>query len=152
MLREGQADGVPADAVHVVERGRRQAGDARRSSALPKISDLSKVDQDFTLYGSPECRQRTDCLLGLQQTYGLKFKKFTPVDIDLRHEVLKRGDDVASIVFTTDPQNKRENIVLLEDDKGMFPPYNSTFVVRDEVAEQAGRGPARRSSSRSRRA
>jgi osmoprotectant transport system substrate-binding protein len=106
--------------------------------SLSKISDLAKHDQKLTLYGSPECRQRTDCLLGLQQTYGLDFKKFTPVDIALRHEVLKRGDDIVSIVFTTDPQNKRQNIVLLEDDKGMFPPYNSTFVVRDEVAQQAG--------------
>ena len=105
---------------------------------LQKISDLKGPDKDLTLYGSPECRERTDCLLGLQQTYGLDFKKFTPVDIALRHEVLKRGDDIVSIVFTTDPQNKRENLVLLEDDKGMFPPYNSTFVVRDEVAEKAG--------------
>src|SRR3712207_2420845 len=39
---------------------------------LSKISDLAKVDQDFTLYGSPECRQRTDCLLGLRQTYKLR--------------------------------------------------------------------------------
>jgi osmoprotectant transport system substrate-binding protein len=105
---------------------------------LQKISDLKGKDKDLTLYGSPECRQRTDCLLGLKQTYGLKFKKFTPVDIALRHEVLKRGDDIVSIVFTTDPQNKRENLVLLEDDKGMFPPYNSTFVVRDETASKAG--------------
>jgi osmoprotectant transport system substrate-binding protein len=105
---------------------------------LQKISDLKGKAQDLTLYGSPECRQRTDCLLGLRQTYGLRFGKFTPVDIALRHEVLKRGDDVVSIVFTTDPQNKRQNLVLLEDDMGMFPPYNSTFVVRDEVAEQAG--------------
>jgi osmoprotectant transport system substrate-binding protein len=109
-----------------------------QANGLRKISDLSKVDQEFTLYGSPECRQRTDCLLGLEQTYGLKFQKFTPVDIDLRHEVLDRGDKIASIVFTTDPQNKRENIVLLEDDKGMFPPYNSTFVVRDEIVQKAG--------------
>ena len=105
---------------------------------LQQISDLAEHDQDLTLYGSPECRQRTDCLLGLRQTYGLDFEKFTPVDIALRHEVLKRGDDVVSIVFTTDPQNKRQGLVLLEDDKGMFPPYNSTFVVRDEVAEKAG--------------
>jgi osmoprotectant transport system substrate-binding protein len=105
---------------------------------LQQISDLEKHDQDLTLYGSPECRERTDCLLGLRQTYGLRFDKFTPVDIALRHQVLERGNDVVSIVFTTDPQNKRENLVLLEDDKGMFPPYNSTFVVRDEVADQAG--------------
>ncbi len=43
-----------------------------------------------------------------------------------------------SIVFTTDPQIKREGFVLLEDDKGMFPPYNSTLVVRDDVLEKAG--------------
>ena len=93
--------------------------------SLQKISDLKPVASKLTLYGSPECRQRLDCLLGLEQVYGLKFKKFVPVDIALRHEVLKKGQADVSIVFTTDPQNKREGFVLLEDDKGMFPPYNS---------------------------
>ena len=50
-----------------------------------------------------------------------------PVDIDQRHEVLTSGQADVSIVFTTDPQIKRNNEVLLEDDKGMFPPYNSTL-------------------------
>jgi osmoprotectant transport system substrate-binding protein len=105
---------------------------------LEKISDLEGKSQDLTLYGTPECRQRLDCKLGLEQVYGLKFKKFVPVDIALRHEVLTKGQADVSIVFTTDPQNKREGFVLLEDDKGMFPPYNSTLVVRNEVIEQAG--------------
>ena len=102
------------------------------------ISDLAEHDQDMTLYGSPECRQRTDCLLGLQQVYGLDFKEFVPVAIDLRHQVLIDGKADASIVFTTDPQIQREGFVLLEDDKGMFPPYNSTFVVSQELADEAG--------------
>ncbi|MGE5636829.1 MAG: glycine betaine ABC transporter substrate-binding protein [Nocardioidaceae bacterium] len=105
---------------------------------LKKISDLSKVASKLTLYGSPECRQRLDCLLGLQQVYGLEFKKFVPVAVDLRHEVLRKGQADVSIVFTTDPQIKRNDEVLLEDDKGMFPPYNSTLLVRDEVAQKAG--------------
>jgi osmoprotectant transport system substrate-binding protein len=105
---------------------------------LSKISDLKGKSQDLTLYGSPECRQRLDCLLGLEKVYGLKFKKFVPVDIALRHEVLKKGQADVSIVFTTDPQNKREGFVLLEDDKGMFPPYNSTLVVRNDVLDKAG--------------
>ncbi len=102
------------------------------------ISDLAEHDQDLTLYGSPECRQRTDCLLGLEQVYGLDFKEFVPVDIALRHEVLTSGKADLSIVFTTDPQIEREGFVLLEDDQGMFPPYNSTFVVRGETAAVAG--------------
>jgi osmoprotectant transport system substrate-binding protein len=106
--------------------------------SLQKISDLKPVAGKLTLYGSPECRQRLDCLLGLEQVYGLKFKKFVPVDIALRHEVLKKGQADVSIVFTTDPQNKREGFVLLDDDMGMFPPYNSTLVVRNDVIDKAG--------------
>ena len=105
---------------------------------LTKISDLEGVAEELTLYGTPECRQRLDCLLGLQEVYGLEFKKFVPVDIALRHEVLTKGQADVSIVFTTDPQIKREGFVLLEDDKGMFPPYNSTLVVRNDILEQAG--------------
>jgi osmoprotectant transport system substrate-binding protein len=105
---------------------------------LKNISDLAKVASKLTLYGSPECRKRLDCLLGLQQVYGLKFKKFTPVDVAQRHDVLKTGRADISIVFTTDPQIKREGEVLLKDDKGMFPPYNSTLVVRKDVSDKAG--------------
>jgi osmoprotectant transport system substrate-binding protein len=105
---------------------------------LVNISDLKPVAGKLTLYGSPECRTRLDCLAGLQKVYGLKFKKFVPVAIDLRHEVLTKGQADVSIVFTTDPQIKRNNEVLLKDDKHMFPPYNSTFVVRDDVSSKAG--------------
>jgi osmoprotectant transport system substrate-binding protein len=105
---------------------------------LKTISDLDGKSQDLTLYGSPECRQRLDCLLGLQQVYGLKFKKFVPVDIARRHEVLTSGRADVSIVFTTDPQINREKEVLLEDDKGMFPPYNSTLIMKQETFDEAG--------------
>jgi osmoprotectant transport system substrate-binding protein len=105
---------------------------------LTTISDLEPVAGEFTMYGSPECRQRLDCLLGLQEVYGLEFQRFVPVDLALRHEVLTKGQADVSIVFTMDPQIAREQFVLLEDDKGMFPPYNSTLVMRNEVAEEGG--------------
>jgi osmoprotectant transport system substrate-binding protein len=105
---------------------------------VTKISDLKGKAQDLTLYGTPECRQRLDCLLGLEKVSGLKFTKFVPVDPALRHEVLEKGQADVSIVFTTDPQNKRDNLVLLKDDKGMFPPYNSTFLVKQSFLDQAG--------------
>jgi osmoprotectant transport system substrate-binding protein len=105
---------------------------------VTKISDLKSKASELTLYGSPECRTRRDCLLGLEQVYGLKFKKFTPVNVDQRHEVLTSHQADLSIVFTTDPQIKRNNEVLLQDDKGMFPPYNSTFLMKKSVADKAG--------------
>jgi osmoprotectant transport system substrate-binding protein len=106
---------------------------------LETISDLEDSDEEFTLFGSRECRQRQDCLAGLQRVYGLDFKAFVVTPIEDRFDVLRDHDGaVASIVFTTDPQIGRENVVLLEDDRGMFPPYNSMFVARDEVVQNAG--------------
>jgi osmoprotectant transport system substrate-binding protein len=110
---------------------------------LQKISDLAEHARDLTLYGSPECRQRFDCLRGLREIYGLRFKRFVPVDVSKRHEVLTSGKADVSIVFTTDPQIQREGEVLLEDDKGMFPPQNSTLVMRKDVADRAGADLAR---------
>jgi osmoprotectant transport system substrate-binding protein len=113
--------------------------DTAEKLGLSKISDLAQHARDLTLYGSRECRQRLDCLRGLREVYGLRFKRFVPVDVSQRHEVLTSGKADVSIVFTTDPQIQREGEVLLEDDKGMFPPYNSTLVMRKEVADRAGR-------------
>jgi glycine betaine/choline ABC-type transport system substrate-binding protein len=106
---------------------------------VKKVSDLKGKSQDLTLYGSPECRQRPDCLVGLEQDYGLKFKKFVPVDIGLRYEVLDKGQADLSIIFTTDAQlSTRKDVVTLEDDKHVFPPGNPIFVARKAKVDQAG--------------
>jgi glycine betaine/choline ABC-type transport system substrate-binding protein len=105
---------------------------------VTKLSDLKDDAKDLTLYGPPECRQREDCKLGLEHVYGLKFKKFTPVDVELRHEVLEKGQADVSLVFTTDGEIKANDLQLLEDDKQLFPPYNITLVARQEVVEAAG--------------
>jgi osmoprotectant transport system substrate-binding protein len=105
---------------------------------LQKISDLSKEAGELTLAGSPECKQRFDCLRGLENVYGLEFGRFMQVPIPQRHEVLTSGKADVSIVFTTDPQIQRESEVLLEDDRSMFGPQNSTLVMRKETADRAG--------------
>jgi len=105
---------------------------------LKDISDLQGKAQKLTLYGSPECRERLDCLRGLEQVYGLRFEQFVPVRIARRHDVLSSGRADVSIVFTTDPQIQRESEVLLEDDRSMFGPQNSTLVMRKETADGAG--------------
>jgi len=107
---------------------------------LKTISDLEGVSEKLSLYGSPECRQRIDCLAGLEKLYGLKFKSFTPVDIGLRYTVLEKGQADLSILFTTDPQlsAEKDKYVILEDDKEVFPAGNVIFVTKKSVAEEAG--------------
>src|SRR6476620_8603973 len=96
--------------------------------------------QDLTLYGSPECRERADCLVGLQDVYGLQFKSFHPVDIGLRYTVLDKGQADASIVFTSDAQlfANPDKYTLLEDDKGIFPAGNPIWVTDQSTVQKAG--------------
>jgi osmoprotectant transport system substrate-binding protein len=107
---------------------------------LENVSDLKGVSEKLSLYGSPECRQRIDCLAGLEKLYGLKFKSFHPVDIGLRYTVLEKGQADLSILFTTDPQLSAESdkFVILEDDKHVFPAGNVIFVTKKSTAEKAG--------------
>jgi osmoprotectant transport system substrate-binding protein len=104
------------------------------------ISDLQGKSEDLTLYGSPECRQRIDCLAGLEQLYGLDFKSFTPVDIGLRYEVLDKGQADLSILFTTDAQLfvDPDKYTILEDDKQVLPAGNVIFVASQQAADEAG--------------
>jgi glycine betaine/choline ABC-type transport system substrate-binding protein len=107
---------------------------------VTKISDLQGKSQDLTLYGSPECRQRVDCLVGLEDVYGLQFKSFNPVDIGLRYTVLDKGQADASIVFTSDAQlaANPDKYVLLQDDKGIFPSGNVIWVTDQSTVQKAG--------------
>jgi glycine betaine/choline ABC-type transport system substrate-binding protein len=107
---------------------------------LEKVSDLEGQSENLTLFGSPECRQRVDCLVGLEDGYGLQFAEFTPVDIEQRYPVLDDGQADLSILFTTDPQlsSQADKYVLLEDDQGVFPAGNPIFVASQAVVDEAG--------------
>jgi len=101
-----------------------------------KISDLEGKDQDMVVNGFPACRQRIDCLLGVEQGYGLKFKKFLPGEN--KFQILDNGDADIAFVFTTDGPLASDKYVVLEDDKSVFPPYNISFTIRDEAAKKLG--------------
>ncbi len=103
---------------------------------IKNTSELKGKEKDLTITGYPECRQRQDCLLGVERTYGLKFKKF--VASEQTYEVLEQGEADIGFLFTTDAQLATGKFVTLEDDKTFFPPYNVSFLVRDEVMQKLG--------------
>jgi osmoprotectant transport system substrate-binding protein len=106
---------------------------------VTKISDLEGKSQDLVLAGSPECRERIDCLAGLEKNYGLEFKQFKPVDIGLRYTVLDKGDADLSILFTSDAQlANSDKYTILEDDKGLIPAGNVIFIASQKAADEAG--------------
>ena len=105
---------------------------------IATISDLKRKASRLTLSGSKECRTRTDCKLGLEQTYGLRFKRYLVTDLADRHSVLTKGRADVSIVFSTDGQIAADDLLVLEDDRKLFPPYNVSLIVNDKAVKAAG--------------
>ena len=134
-IRGGGPGRLRPHAVHERERRRHAEEEGRRAGrdrglrpegqvAGPDALRLARVPPAAGLPGRA------------QQDYGLKFKKFTPVDIGLRYEVLDKGQADLSIIFTTDAQlSTRDDVVTLEDDKKVFPPGNVTFVASKKTAD-----------------
>jgi glycine betaine/choline ABC-type transport system substrate-binding protein len=114
------------------------AATAKKLGNPTKISDLKGKSQNLTLAGSAECFKRSDCALGFKQVYGLTFKKEIPIDVSQRHEVILKGKADLTVPFTTDGQIAANKEVVLKDDKHLFPPYNVTFVVRDDAFARLG--------------
>ena len=105
---------------------------------IETISDLKAKASRLTLSGSKECRARLDCKLGLEQVYGLKFKHYRVTELADRHSVLTTARADVSIVFSTDGQIAADDLLVLEDDRKLFPPYNVSLIVNDKAAKAAG--------------
>jgi glycine betaine/choline ABC-type transport system substrate-binding protein len=101
-----------------------------------KISDLAPKAKDLTINGYPECRQRPDCLLGVEKTYGMKFKKF--VASQDPYSILDKGAADVAFVFTTDAPLATDKYVVLDDDKKLFPPYHISFLIKSDTLAKLG--------------
>ena len=105
------------------------------SSPVP--SGGASIASQLILGGPPECPERPFCLQGLEGTYGLEFKEFSPLDAGgpLTVEALKSGNVGVGLLFTSDPAIAVNDFVLLEDDKQLQLADNLVPVVRSEILD-----------------
>ena len=98
---------------------------------LNTLSQLAIAAPKLRLASIQEFLARPDGLPGLQKFYGgFKFADVRTYDIALKYQALISGKaDVAS-AFTTDGAIANDALVVLEDDKHFWPPYNVAPIVR----------------------
>jgi glycine betaine/choline ABC-type transport system substrate-binding protein len=107
--------------------------------SLTTISDLAKVSDKLIMGGPPECKERATCFKGLQDAYGLQNLTFKSISQGgLKYSALQNGDIQVALSFTTDGPIAKQNLVVLEDDKGVFPPDHAVPVVREQFLSSAG--------------
>ncbi len=100
------------------------------------ISELAqKTGSSRSISGFPECRQRTDCLLGLRNVYDWR-PKF--VSSQGQYEDLDQGQADFTFGFSTDGPLATGKYVTYQDDKKLFPPYNVSFMVGQDGMQALG--------------
>jgi osmoprotectant transport system substrate-binding protein len=98
------------------------------------ISDLARASGNLSFAALPDCKDRADCLVGLQNRYGVHFKTITYLTAQpVMYKGLKSGQFDAVEVFTTDGAIKGLGVVVLRDDKGIFPADHIAPVVRNSI-------------------
>jgi osmoprotectant transport system substrate-binding protein len=105
---------------------------------LETYSDLAEVADELVLGAPPECEEFAACLPGLEETYGIVFEEFTPLEAGpVIFEALLNGDIDVARVFSTDPVIADEDLVVLEDDEALNPAQNIIPVATDEFDTDA---------------
>nr|WP_226883582.1 glycine betaine ABC transporter substrate-binding protein [Allocoleopsis franciscana] len=104
---------------------------------IKTISQMVAKASQLTMIGPPEFEAREDGLPGLKKAYGdFKLKKFIPADPGLRYKTLNNAQADVAVAFGTDGEISALKLVVLEDDKNLFPPYQVAPVIRQETLDQ----------------
>jgi osmoprotectant transport system substrate-binding protein len=101
------------------------------------ISDMVANASQLTMAGPPEFQEREDGLPGLRQVYGnFELAAYQAIDPGLRYQALVQGQADVVVAFGTDGEIAAFDLVLLEDDRGVFPPYQVAPVVRAAILDE----------------
>lgn len=104
---------------------------------ITTISDMAAKASELTLIGPPEFEVREDGLPGIKKAYGdFQLKAYKAVDPGLRYKGLVDGEADVAVAFGTDGEISAFDLVLLEDDKQLFPPYQVAPVVRQAILDE----------------
>jgi osmoprotectant transport system substrate-binding protein len=107
---------------------------------LKTMSDLAKLNGTLVLGGPPVCPKRRECLVGLQQVYGLKFKEFKPLGDISGPQIfgaLEDGTIQVGTVLSSDGTVAANGLIVLEDDKKLQNAENVLALYRESVPQEA---------------
>lgn len=103
---------------------------------LTTISEMVAVADQLIMAAPPEFAEREDGYPGLQRVYGdFGFKEVLAIDAGLRYQALLNGEADIIMAFGTDGEIAANDLLVLQDDQGLWPPYQVAPVVRQAVLD-----------------
>ncbi|HEY5093561.1 MAG TPA: glycine betaine ABC transporter substrate-binding protein [Candidatus Eremiobacteraceae bacterium] len=104
---------------------------------LRTLSECSRLAPRLRLGAGHEFIERPDGLPGLQRAYGgFHFASVKITALGLKYKALLAGDVDVALAFGTDGEIDADKLVVLDDDRHFFPPYQVAPVVRTNTLTQ----------------
>ena len=105
---------------------RRGTADSLR---LRTLSDLAAVASGLTAGFTPDFIGREDGLPGLSRRYGMRLTAVRALGPAVKYRALAEGTVDVIDGYSTDGLLARYDLVVLQDDRGFFPPYEAAALV-----------------------
>lgn len=104
---------------------------------VTKISDLAELAGELTAGVDNSWMEREgDGYSAFRDLYGFDFTTIYPMQIGLVYDALEAGSMDVVLGYSTDGRIASYDLVVLEDDLHLFPPYDASPVASKEILEQ----------------
>lgn len=104
---------------------------------LSTLSDLAGVSDRLRAGFSPDFLGRSDGLPLLEEVYGFEFAAERPLLQAVKYQALNAGEVDVIDGYSTDGFIARYDLVVLTDDRGVFPAYEAAPLVSGRLWEEA---------------
>jgi osmoprotectant transport system permease protein len=104
---------------------------------LRTLSDLARAGPTLRAGLTPDFIGRADGLPGLQRAYGLRFREVRALLPAVKYQALAAGEVDVIDGYATDGLIARYDLVVLEDDRGFFPPYEAAALLAPGFSERS---------------
>ncbi|MBL7572711.1 ABC transporter permease/substrate-binding protein [Staphylococcus saccharolyticus] len=106
--------------------------DFAKKNNIKTIGDLRKVEDKLKPGFTLEFNDRPDGFKTVKKAYHLNILNVKTMEPKLRYTAVKKGDINLIDAYSTDADLKQYNMVVLKDDKHVFPPYQGAPLFKEK--------------------
>ncbi|MCF7936276.1 MAG: glycine/betaine ABC transporter substrate-binding protein [Synergistales bacterium] len=109
-------------------------------STLSELAAYNNAHPEELVFGmGSEFYERADGFFAMAELYGFEINKSEQIklmELGLTFEAIDRNQIDVAMTFATDGKIPKFNLVVLEDDKNFFPPYNISVCANQKVVDK----------------
>jgi osmoprotectant transport system permease protein len=103
---------------------------------LETIGDLRSIEDEIDPGFTLEFNDREDGCPAIQEAYNLDFDNIRTMEPSLRYQAVEGGDINLVDAYSTDAELRQFDMVILEDDRNVFPPYQGAPLFKESFLDE----------------